>query len=468
MAAKKKSNGPAPASIQKKSSGPKVTKKTTATDRSEKIARVDGRKRVNNNDAAAPPKAKRARVAAPPAAKPALNPSPKLPADEGTIFVFGNGDCGQLGLGDERLEVKAAFPVKDVTGVDIVAGGLHSLVLTKDGKIISWGCNDKCVLGRDGDEFLPDPVEGLDGVKIVKIAAADNLSIALTDDGKVYAWGIFRDSEGKDIGFNKDIKIAKRPTLLKGLDKIVDVTAGLEHALALTASGHVYGWGNGQLNQFGHRISERRIKEYLSPQKLPLRDIIHIGSGSYHSFAVTKEGRLLVWGLNNFYQCGLTEERDGVPEGAVMNPTEIKGELEGKVVKQAAGGEHHSVVLLDNGEVYSFGRGDSSQLGLPTELLQKLNENDTEGSSKQAVSSPTRIPGLPPCDAIAVGTHHSLALTREGEVYSWGFGENGALGTGKEEDEITPQKIVGKRLEGYKVIRVSAGAQHSIVLARKL
>jgi alpha-tubulin suppressor-like RCC1 family protein len=38
----------------------------------------------------------------------------------------------------------------------------------------------------------PGPVEGLDGVKIVKLACGDSISLALSDDGKVYSWGSFR------------------------------------------------------------------------------------------------------------------------------------------------------------------------------------------------------------------------------------------------------------------------------------
>lgn len=56
----------------------------------------------------------------------------------GQVFVFGNGDVGQLGLGDEMLERKRPMPLKTLENenvVDIVAGGIHTIAVTKEGKV---------------------------------------------------------------------------------------------------------------------------------------------------------------------------------------------------------------------------------------------------------------------------------------------------------------------------------------------
>ncbi|KAJ2303441.1 hypothetical protein H4R23_006709, partial [Coemansia sp. Cherry 401B] len=87
----------------------------------------------------------------------------------GVVFVFGNGDCGQLGLGEEMIERKKPFAVPalaDVPVVDVASGGLHTMALGADGRLWSWGCNDQKALGRDGDEFTAALVQGLDGVRI--------------------------------------------------------------------------------------------------------------------------------------------------------------------------------------------------------------------------------------------------------------------------------------------------------------
>ncbi|KRT81210.1 Regulator of chromosome condensation repeat containing protein, partial [Oryctes borbonicus] len=119
---------------------------------------------------------------------------------EGSIFVTGAGDFGQLGLGSDILE-KTRFtlvPIKQEI-VEICAGGMHTACLTKEGKVFTFGCNDEGALGRntsdkEDSEFIPDIVE-LPG-KVIQISAGDSHTAALLDDGKVYAWGTFRDSHG--------------------------------------------------------------------------------------------------------------------------------------------------------------------------------------------------------------------------------------------------------------------------------
>ena len=61
----------------------------------------------------------------------------------------------------------------------------------------SWGCNDDGALGRKTrkhteDEMVPGAVEGLEEIKVVRIAAGDSVSVALSESGNVYAWGTFR------------------------------------------------------------------------------------------------------------------------------------------------------------------------------------------------------------------------------------------------------------------------------------
>lgn len=145
--------------------------------------------------------------------------------------------------------------------------------------------------------------------------------------------------------------------------RIVDIAAGTDHALALTDEGHVYSWGDGKQFQLGRRIMERRKTNGLVPERLALRNIVHIASGAYHSFALNDKNELFVWGCNNFKQTGLSEEYGGRAPDVIESPTKLDTFTNDLTVKRVDAGEHHSVVLLSNGTVYTFGRADSSQLG---------------------------------------------------------------------------------------------------------
>ena len=112
---------------------------------------------------------------------------------------------------------------------------------------------------------------------------------------------------------------------------------------------------------------ERRKINGLEPERLALRNIVQVAAGLFHSFAIDSSGTVWAWGLNTFHQTGLTAARGG-DEEMVMIPAQVD-ELSpdrhgGARVVQISGGEHHSLFLFDNGELWSCGRTDTYQTGI--------------------------------------------------------------------------------------------------------
>jgi len=66
---------------------------------------------------------------------------------------------------------------------------------------------------------------------------------------------------------------------------------------------------------------------------------------------------------------------------------------------------------------------------------------------------------------VAAGDFFSLAVTKDGSVYSWGFGEMHQLGHGEDQNESTPRKLEAKTT---RIIQAGAGGQHSILLGVKI
>ncbi len=76
----------------------------------------------------------------------------------------------------------------------MAAGGLHTVVLTAEGGVYTFGCNDEGALGRETveeeDNFEPRRVEL--PAPVQQVSAGDSHSLALTREGHVYIWGTFR------------------------------------------------------------------------------------------------------------------------------------------------------------------------------------------------------------------------------------------------------------------------------------
>ncbi|HPD01274.1 MAG TPA: LytTR family transcriptional regulator, partial [Acetivibrio sp.] len=82
----------------------------------------------------------------------------------GTVWVWGNNDCGQLGIGStDRRSVKPVM-VEGLTGVKSIKADMEStLAIKEDGSIWAWGKNDFGQLcnGTVDNCFSPVPVQVL-------------------------------------------------------------------------------------------------------------------------------------------------------------------------------------------------------------------------------------------------------------------------------------------------------------------
>lgn len=116
-------------------------------------------------------------------------------------------------------------------------------------------------------------------------------------------------------------------------------------------------------------------------------------------------------------------------------------------------GLHHTLALNSDGKIFALGRKEYGRLGL--------------GENCEDAKELTPIPKLESKKVvdIACGSTTSFAVLDNGEVYSWGMGTGGALGTGEEEDVYEPQLIKGKQLLNRLVYKVTSGGQHTVILA---
>lgn len=387
------------------------------------------------------------------------------------VLTLGQGDVGQLGLGEDILERKKPALVKSLEGLDIVqveCGGMHTVALSDDGKVYTWGCNDEGGLGRvtsstDGDEFIAGLVKEMEGVNVVMVCAGDSHTMALSDNGIVYGWGTYRDGSGQ-VGLQADGS-KHEPIVILALqnDPVIKIASGNDHTAALTKSGNIYTWGcaeQGQLGRimgcFASRGGRRGLQYILNPKQvrdrrrgLKFKDVF---CGSYSTFALAQDGAVFAWGLNNYGQLGTGDVETQYGPVKIESLTSL---LSDECVSIASG-QHHTIVLDAAGKVYAMGRAEYGRLGL--------------GEDAKETSLPVLVTALEsnPIQEIACGEAVSFAVSRNGDLYSWGFGSCLQLGTAEDEDEFLPTKMEGKNLQSelHEVLGISAGGQHTVLLVK--
>lgn len=228
--------------------------------------------------------------------------------------------------------------------------------------------------------------------------------------------------------------------------QIISIACGSSHSLALikTSIGDVVtSWGRGEDGQLGHGDAEER----LYPQavfSLINKDITSVHCGAEYSIAVsTSKQEVYSWGWGDFGRLGLNDRSNDI-----FIPTPIPS-LSQQPISTVACGDTHTLVTTTDGKLYSFGRGQSGQLGLGSINDSMTPQLVTALQDKHIVR-------------VACGAEHSVCSTDDGNVFAWGWGRYGNLGDGETVDRHVPTKVIG--LEGIKIVQVACGWRHTLAV----
>ncbi|EKD16056.1 uncharacterized protein L3040_003496 [Drepanopeziza brunnea f. sp. 'multigermtubi'] len=494
---------PAPQAAPKKSA---AVKKAPAKAASQATTETATKKSAPKAQAA-PKKTPAPRMVAAPKPKkalPILNTAPTQVLD---AFVFGEGSAGELGLGARKGEdgkkvidvtrprLNLLLSAKDVGVVQLSVGGMHTIALTRDNKILTWGVNDQGALGRetpnegkmvdlpaedddsdsDSDddddsglnpnEATPkavDPAHFPEGTIFASVSAGDSVSFALTDTGLVYGWGTFRGNDGI-LGFTPKVKTAATPMLIPELKEIVKLAVGTNHVLAVNKKGKVFTWGAGEQSQLARRVVARTAAGALVPREFGLgrKKIVQVGCGDYHSFAVDDKGDVYSWGLNSFGQTGISKDEEEQDSNSIATPTKVDI-LDGYDIKQIVGGAHHSIACTTSGQVLVWGRVDNNEGGMEVDEMPKDHLFFDEAGKARYLIKPLVLPSIKGVQ-VSSGPDTCIAVDSDGKAYSWGFSGNYQTGQGHSNDVSEAEWIDNSAVRGKKLVWSGVGGQFGIV-----
>ena len=226
-------------------------------------------------------------------------------ARDGTVWAWGDGRKGELGIGDlPIINFKTHTPsamtfvpypvqIPGLTNVVAVrAGSDYGMALLKDGTIRTWGGNKHGQLGDGTTTDRHTPVNVPLIGKVAAIAATDG-SAVLLEDGRVLGWG--GAALGRAMLYDHTGDIVSVPTLIPGVANGRALAVGSGHCLLLTPTGTVISWGLNQYHQLGHG-GFTQLGLAAAPVT-GLSGVHSVTARTYASIAVLEDGRIMNWGV---------------------------------------------------------------------------------------------------------------------------------------------------------------------------
>ncbi|KAL4472586.1 hypothetical protein ABPG74_018535 [Tetrahymena malaccensis] len=356
------------------------------------------------------------------------------------VYAWGCNLGRKLGLSDEYYsqlfqtdipeQIKTPVKVTELSNKkinNISTGTNHSFAWSKESnQVYCWGIGEYGKLGNKDSKDIqyPEIFNGLkqpEGIQweISDISCGENHTVAVikqihannpTNYNKLYVWGSSSDWQlGVDTGKSDYVNhpLEMSPDYWEG--NLESVKACSDFTIAIDKQGKIFSWGKGGFNRLGYKAEIVNQKFPQQIDSLSKHQIVQFSLGSFHSAAITNNGRLFTWGRDSNGQLGYGQEK------ADVFPKEVQA-LSNTYIASVACGEGHTLALSKNNELFSWGLNSSGQLGRVSDSLKSSDPKKIVFFEDKSIKQ------------IACGSKHSLVLLQDGTVYSWGSNQYGQLG----------------------------------------
>ena len=303
---------------------------------------------------------------------------------------------------------------------DVALGTNFGCARLGDESVWCWGRNDQGQLGYATTDVCPEDLGGGNGHaiachtfpfqvpgldRVVGLAAASAFTCAQRADGTVRCWG---GNAAGQLGDGNTLT-SQTPVDVTGLAGVTSLAVGGDHACALVA-GQVKCWGANDRGQIGVRTTEtcKRSGAPIPCSTEPvnvegLSNVVAIASGALHTCALLADATVTCWGDNTWAQLGRGfPGLEDAPPPPLPNDGGSLDSGTGDAGDAHAGSDHDGGGLDAGPPPITF---QSVMLGRKTTLSNVLSISST---------------GATTC-----------ALRDGGDVYCWGRGDHGELGSPK-------------------------------------
>lgn len=314
-----------------------------------------------------------------------------------------------------------------------------------DKKIISESLHgrfgEKKSVSTDG-EAVPKQIASLADRHIVRASCGYAHTSVLDNKSQLHVFGSTLNGR-LGLGDSDELFIAK-PTLVSSLSGVQHVDCGDNHSVAVANEGEVYTWGVGSWGRLGlgHQA------DVSAPSKVEMSEkALDAVCGAYHTLVLGTSGKVYGFGWHNQGRIGVGSSDETL---TIETPLEIEALTSADRIVSIAAGQGGSVAVTAGGKLYTWGSGSFGALG--------------HGDSKDQWA-PKQVESVKDLTFVraAMGANHALALTTDGQVYSWGHNASKQLGRSDAKEDPLPGKV---SVPGdVKIVSVACGKSHSVAIA---
>lgn len=275
-------------------------------------------------------------------------------------------------------------------------------------------------------------------------------------------WCFGKNKDG-ELGLRHNRNVLQPEAMKQHKSKIFShVSSGGSHSAIVDSHGRLYLCGSALHGKLGleklNKVSTSTFTIFPQSNK---KGVLQVECGDYHTLCLLEDGKVCSWG-------GTLHKKLG---NKGSTPSLVTGIGKAKIVKIGCG-DFHSAALNDQGELYTWGGGGSH-----------FNKGQCGHGTFNDAEAPDRVSGLDDKHIVdvACGGYHTLCIAQEDEshlcrVFSWGSGYYGQLGNGENTDVHSPVEVLfrNKGMDGargadagdsMKIVSVSAGGHHSVLLS---
>lgn len=275
-------------------------------------------------------------------------------------------------------------------------------------------------------------------------------SCAVDKSGRLFTWGSNISGQLGGTEFpNKPFPSAV-DLQIDTASRVRQVSMGYSHAGVVTESGHLFVCGFGRNGQLG--LGNEQDRTYFEKVTLTLAGtdkVLMVSCGYDHSIFLTLQGSVFTFGGGNEGQLGYDNYCQTTPRKIEQ------GSFAERAVVMVSAGKWFSAAIDETQAIYTWGDSEFGQLG---------------HGDQNRVKTPKKIEsthfGESGIVFISAGDYHMAALTREGDLFTWGLNRFGQLGHGDANDKLFPVLVrPSSSFPARKLTTTACGSLHTLVVS---